>query len=247
MTENVTKVEIFIKELEEQITEGLDKDVQKLLGRLMTLLKYIQEDKYQYLLPHAKVAAKCLLLSTPNTKLAEQTIDSISFAVKGAHNPFAAVIRGGTPPTRVVLGLGILLYLAIPIMSMFWSDLTSNNNILGVDVSLLIMVSLAGAIGSIVSIMVRLHEFSNKREVDPSVLFFTGFFKPVVGAAFAMFVLSVIKAGLIPVKINPEVENYFYLALGFVSGFSERFAKDIASKTESIVGGENANKALKTD
>ncbi|MCK8044713.1 hypothetical protein MSG37_07445 [Shewanella sp. 1CM18E] len=241
MSENQLEVEKFISKLEGQITEGLDKEVQKLFGKLMNLLKYIREDDYQYLLGHARIAAKCLLLPSPNLQLAEKTIDSISFAVKGAHNPFVAIIRGGTPPTRVILGLGILLYLAIPLMTMFWPDLSKQDSILGVSVSLLIMVSLAGALGSIVSIMVRLHEFTTKKDADPSVLLFTGFFKPVVGAAFAMFVLSVIKAGLIPVKIDPDVENYFYLALAFVSGFSERFAKDVASKTEAIVGGRNVN------
>ena len=244
---DIDKVEGFIIELESQIPEGLDKDVQKHFGRLMNLLKYIKKDKYAYLLAHAKVAAKCLLLPTPNTKLAAETINSISFTVKGAHNPFIAIIRGGTPPTRVILGLGMLLYIAIPIMMVIWPSFKENQAILGVNTNLLIMVSLAGALGSIVSIMVRIHEFSNKKDVDPSVLFFTGFFKPVVGAAFAMFVLSVIKAGLIPVKIEPDAETYFYLALGFVSGFSERFAKDVAEKTESLVGGTDANKANAAD
>jgi hypothetical protein len=67
-------------------------------------------------------------------------------------------------------------------------------------------------------------------------LFFTGFFKPIIGTAFALFVFATLKAGLIPLAIDESVEGlYFFAALAFVSGFSERFAKDIAERAEQTV------------
>ena len=113
--------------------------------------------------------------------------------------------------------------------------ITGQKVIFGIDVSILLWVGLAGALGSIVSIMVRLQDFTLLPNGDPSILFFTGFFKPVVGASFALFVFAALKAGLIPVTIESDKEMYFFMALSFVSGFSERFAKDIATKTEQKI------------
>jgi hypothetical protein len=62
-------------------------------------------------------------------------------------------------------------------------------------------------------------------------------FKPVIGASFAMFVFSVLHAGLIPITIQDDKASYFFLALAFVSGFSERFARDIANNAERQVAG----------
>ena len=247
MAEQKCEVSAFIENLEEQITPNLDKKVQKLLGQLMNRLKYVKEENHKYLLPHAKLAAKSLFVDKPNIILAEKIIESISFAVKGSHNPLFSIIRGGTPPTRVILGLGVLLYFTIPVLLIIWPRILVQKDIVGIDTNLLIMLSIAGAIGSIVSIMVRIHEFEGKNETDPAVLFFTGFFKPVVGAAFAVFVFAVIQAGLIPVKIDLNVQSYFYLSLAFISGFSERFAKDIATKTEALIGKNNANNANAAD
>lgn len=81
MTEQKCDVELFIENLKDQISAELDKKVQKLLGQLMRQLKYVREEKYRYLLPHAKLASKSLLVEKPNIILAEKTIESISFAV----------------------------------------------------------------------------------------------------------------------------------------------------------------------
>jgi len=107
--------------------------------------------------------------------------------------------------------------------------------VLGLDSSLLILVGLAGALGSIVSIMVRIQDFGKAGDADQSVLFFTGFFKPVIGMSFALFVFAVLSAGILPITIEPEKSRYFFAALGFVSGFSERFASDVASRTEGVI------------
>ena len=101
--------------------------------------------------------------------------------------------------------------------------------------SLFVLVAIAGAVGSAVSIMVRIQDFMHLKNTDPSVLFFTGFFKPIIGTAFALFVFAILSSGLIPVTIDPAKARYFFAALAFVSGFSERFAKDVATRTEQTI------------
>jgi hypothetical protein len=55
--------------------------------------------------------------------------------------------------------------------------------------------------------------------------------------SFAMFVFACLNAGILPLSIKTDTPaaGYFFLALAFVSGFSERFAQDIASRAEKAV------------
>ena len=90
--------------------------------------------------------------------------------------------------------------------------LSNRDEILGIDASLLGLVAISGAIGSVVSILVRIEDFSGATHADPSILFFTGLFKPIVGIfGFSLFVFAVLSSGLIPVTINPGRERFFLL------------------------------------
>src|SRR5205823_9941195 len=73
-------------------------------------------------------------------------------------------------------------------------------------------------------------------EADPKAHFFTGALKPLVSIVFALFVWSAIKSHL--VTFNPVLttdEPFFYFALSFIAGFSERFAPDLANRAPPIV------------
>ena len=106
---------------------------------------------------------------------------------------------------------------------------------MGVLISMVELVTFAGALGSIISIMVRIQDFSSMRNVHPSILFFIGFFKPMIGMAFALFLFAAINSGIIPVTVDPESEVFFFAALSFVAGFSERFVRDMIEKTEESI------------
>ena len=48
--------------------------------------------------------------------------------------------------------------------------------------------------------------------------------------------VMILEAGLIPLGIaNTDQRMFFFLALAFVAGFSERLASDIVARTESGV------------
>jgi len=230
------RLEALTAEVKNGITPRMDEKVQEELGQLIGVLPYLRQSEYSHLIGAAEIAATALLSEQPNLKLAEEIRVRLSYRVRPPRNPLVAVIRGGTPPTRVIFGLGILLYFAIPFLYFLLPRLLVQEKIVGIETDYLLMVALAGAIGSIVSIMVRIQDFSGIGNVDPAVLFFTGFFKPIVGAAFALFVFAVLRSGLIPVTIKEGTDKYFFLALSFVAGFSERFAKDIVKTTEGQIG-----------
>jgi len=83
--------------------------------------------------------------------------------------------------------------------------------------------------------MVRIQDFEKVKTGDPSIPFLTGVFKPIVGTCFALFVYAFLNSGLIPISSQPQSSAYFFMALSFVAGFSERFARDIASQAEKSV------------
>ncbi|NOT97173.1 MAG: hypothetical protein HOP00_12820, partial [Nitrospira sp.] len=215
--------------------DGLDPKSQESLARLLGLLHDLRKPEYTSYLLEWEIAVRALLASPNNQKFADELSDRIRYRVRPSLNPIVSIIRGGSPPTRVILGLGTLLYFAIPGLIIYFPKLISQETIIGIESKMLVTVTLAGALGSIVSIMVRIQDFGKAANADQSVLFMTGFFKPVVGSSFALFIFAVIKAGLIPITITPGAETYFFIALAFVSGFSERFARDVATATERKV------------
>jgi|GEM_PF-3580400 len=104
------------------------------------------------------------------------------------------------------------------------------------------VVGASGALGSVVSILIRLKEFDVEfREIlDPVIPFLIGAFKPIIGASFGVFMYTLISSGLIPLDTNPtdatgRKEELFYFAIAFTVGFSERLAKDVIARAETTV------------
>jgi hypothetical protein len=97
----------------------------------------------------------------------------------------------------------------------------------------------SGGVGAIVSVMSRLT--SNKLRVDPSagplLVRLAGGFRPVVGAIFGLAIFVFVQATVLPVKITVTgiQLNYFYLAIAFLAGFSERFAQDAITRAGGVV------------
>lgn len=108
----------------------------------------------------------------------------------------------------------------------------------------IILAITAGTLGSVVSILIRIEDFQNRKYRDKLVPFFIGAFKPVIGAAFGLFLLAIYSSDLIVLNLtsnkNENSKGYFIFMLAFVAGFSERLARDIIIKTEDAVTGSRA-------
>jgi hypothetical protein len=108
--------------------------------------------------------------------------------------------------------------------------------------ALLILSAMAGATGSVVSIMLRLDQYRNPKYKETLLPVFVGAFKPAIGAFFGIFVFALISSTLLPITISKDetkpINRWLaFLAISFVVGFSERFANDVVSKAEQIVPG----------
>jgi hypothetical protein len=101
---------------------------------------------------------------------------------------------------------------------------------------------LGGAIGAVVSVMSRMS--SGSIELTPEsgkkTIRALGFMRPVIGGVFGAVVYVFLAGGVIDLVTAPkgEAELAFYGGLGFLSGFSERFAQDViaqgAAKTQPL-------------
>jgi hypothetical protein len=231
----VSRVDAIAEGIKGGIGSGQDESLQCEFARLTLILERLYRNLDLGEVVSAEIALKALVQDKPNLALAKEVLDKLEVRVR--RSVFTALLRMESAPTRVILGLGVLLYFGLPSGYFLFRQVSGVKDILGVNVSMLIGVALAGALGSVVSIMVRIHEFALAKVNDPSILFFTGFFKPIIGMSFAMFVFACLNAGILPlaIKVDSAAASYFFLALGFVSGFSERFATDVASLAEKSV------------
>ncbi len=119
-------------------------------------------------------------------------------------------------------------------------------NVLGMPIAVLALVAVAGLSGSVASIMVRLRDFAEIRGRTDLELFLIGLMRPILGVLFAWFVYAVVSAALLPLQIPTGKEAFFWAAVGFVAGFSERFAPDVAGETEGKILASRKAKASDT-
>ena len=218
-----------------EFTEAdLGDDAQNTLSDLILAMPYVERSADPYLVGAVEVAATALCARPQNPELARRLAKRIKRRVLFYR------ILGSSPSAAVALGLGLFFYLLAPFSLLVVEELRSIEfqKLLGTTLGMLLLVSLAGALGSIVSVMIRLQkDFSHAKAWEPLHFLFTGLFKPMVGMAFAIFVYVAFESGIIPVEVtagdgSQEEENLFFLAVAFLAGFSERFAEDIVEGVE---------------
>ena len=109
---------------------------------------------------------------------------------------------------------------------------------------ILVAVSM-GALGSAVSIIVRYNKFIEQSKEGESDLFFTGFFRPIVGMSFAIFAVALIESGvfsgIFTITKQQSRTVYLYMSIAFIAGFSERLVEDVVIKTENTLTGFSSN------
>jgi hypothetical protein len=91
---------------------------------------------------------------------------------------------------------------------------------------------IAGAIGAVVSVIQRINngKFTLDYDIGGRYAFFLGGLRPLIGGTFAMAISFAFTGGLLhlPVAVNESTDSrrLALLVLGFLAGFSERWAQD---------------------
>lgn len=100
-----------------------------------------------------------------------------------------------------------------------------------------------GAVGAVVSVLTRMASKGSDAFVDYEVgrpsLRRVGSFRPVIGAVLAVVLYFALESGLISLKTGEAgTTNYFYAALAFIAGFSERKARVLLGGATKMLGGD---------
>ncbi|MGN2612996.1 hypothetical protein GNP44_18835 [Aliivibrio fischeri] len=206
-----------------------DPDIQKELGLLICHIYTISKKRDEFLLKSAKIAYSSIIKEPCELNVIKQINENLAHRKKPPYDRM-------TPSTKVILGLCICFYFAFSLLIVGGTGFKVPDTFFGINSSLVLLAAGSGAIGSIVSIMSRVGEFVDLAHRDHMVYLFIGLFKPLIGMAFAVFVFCVVKAGIIPIDLGEQPrEELIIAALAFLSGFSERFAKDFTQKTEKVL------------
>lgn len=109
--------------------------------------------------------------------------------------------------------------------------------------------AIAGLLGSVASILLRIIDFKDTEYEDPLTPFFVGLFKPLIGLLFGIFIFTLITSNTL-IKIDflasqeqsksafisaKARQDLLIFSCAFLIGFSERFASDLLKKTGSSI------------
>lgn len=235
-----TRLENLTKSFKDAMKQK--KDVADVASYQNELAEFIQLtpciDCDDSLMVELEMAAEALSQDKPNITLASAIRKDLSKRMKKKRGPLA-LFAGGNPTVQVMYGLWTSITILITvIVGIIFLRGVSSVEFWKIVKHPLMLAALAGGAGGVTSLAVRVPEFARLSGTDFSVLFATGFFRPLIGSVFAIFVALIVFSGIIGfLKVGEGKEKVLYLILGFISGFSEIFARDILTKTEQTVGG----------
>jgi hypothetical protein len=153
-----------------------------------------------------------------------------------------------------LLGVAALIIAAILFLGMILSpdqELALARQINSIDSKWVnvVVAGIAGMLGSVVSLLMRISEFESTRGRSQMFLKLTGATLPIVGGIFGAFIASLFCAQIVNINIGEGgFEGGFsvwaFLVIGFLSGFSERFSRGFVQLAEKRLGGAGQSSGL---
>jgi hypothetical protein len=242
--DSAARVDKLLSDLKVEV-EGADQEIPaaEQLAELVNILPGVARSGTPHLIAVAEVTAAALMNPNTSPTIGKKLVGMLRGQI------WLYRLVGYSAPMATGLGLFIFFCLFLVLTPIFLDSLLINlaagiDAFLGVSLSVLILIGMAGALGSIVSVMTRIDGSVFKEgTAGPQAYVIIGLTKPIVGAAFALFVFALLQSPLVPLDIpQPSAENaqntagFLYLALAFVAGFSERFATGLATRAEQSTG-----------
>jgi hypothetical protein len=127
------------------------------------------------------------------------------------------------------------LFVLAPLLAWMFSQL----DVPGVEPTLFVACLVAGSFGAAMSVLIRMSggKFVVNHEVGREYVTNLGFARPFIGAIFALLLYFAFRGELlqqIQLPTGPKGELAFFVATGFLIGFSERFAKEIVKAAQPL-------------
>jgi hypothetical protein len=163
--------------------------------------------------------------------------------LRNLHDISAYAAQAGARQAQIVYLKGLMggllaLVLLAPVLALA----LPSAHVPGLDPRLFVGCLVAGSTGATMSVLMRMSggKFDVNHEVGREYVTRLGFARPYIGAVFALLLYFAFQGGLLQqvhVPDSPGGAFAFFVAAGFLIGFSERFAKDIVRSAESGAGG----------
>jgi hypothetical protein len=226
-----------------------------IIARLINITAKIDRaENAEVLYQQAEIAVSLLKNHANSCNTAALVLDDIDFSTS-RNSPVYLVVRG---LAWSVLFLFVGFVVVLGILSLLWSlssgqtwAVTVAGPIFSFISTPIIISAVFGVQGAIVSILMRLSDFEHDSRRSRPLLKMTGIMLPLVGAIFACVTCALFASGLINFgfatgELRPIDNAYFYVVLGFLSGFSERFTRGLLGSAEAIITAQSDKQLLST-
>lgn len=105
---------------------------------------------------------------------------------------------------------------------------------------MLVVALVGGSLGAFVSVLSRMSKGALQLQTDAGerLLRLLGSFRPLIGGIMGVAIGAMVVSGILPVKTpGAEAEPFFFFTLGFLAGFTERWAQDMVTGAQGRLGG----------
>jgi hypothetical protein len=225
---------------------GTQMSFYQLVGKYASLLPVLEGPDN---LRHSEMALMGMLaLQSGRTDIAQSILEEVRFLTSSSvalvyvmRGITRFVIFGGLAVVFVLYGFVFLYYFnSRPSMSQVQVALQTQK--FDPEVSKVAAAILFGCLGSVVSLLLRIGEFETMRGRSREFLVLSGATLPIVGGIFAAVIASLFSAKII--NLGSEFSIWLYIVIGFLSGFSERFTRNLLSMAENrLAGAPSRNRA----
>ena len=235
-------VESLLDRIRVTFSVEMDTEIQAEIAKLVGLLMEMPPKEVMSSRAYFELAFDGLAAKHPNMNLAvsiRRELEVIRDRKSQGVTRYISYICGSTPLNASISAMLSALALSLIILwIMIEGHRTLLQSIAGTalysslndgSVTLLIVAVHSAFVGGIVSILARIQDFLSRPMVSPPLLYISILRKPFLAAAFVVMVYSVLKVGLVSfpgVSFTGPTAPYMAWALGFLCGFSERFAQD---------------------
>jgi len=205
--------------------------------------------KYAGLLPvlelpsNAAFAATALLgafaLQAGRIKVADHIHEEVNFGTSNV-TALASVMQGilqFVGAVLLLLLLSFLIFLLIAIFS-YKPDSFAMPSFTS-EFAKVLIGGVFGCFGGVVGLLVRLHDFEIMKGKSRFFLRAYGATQVLIGGIFACVLGAIISAKIINISVggNSDLSTWFFVVLGFLAGFSERFTRNLLHVAEGHFGG----------
>lgn len=186
----------------------------------------------------AIVAATALEADPPRVPIAARIRRELAAETRVFRNP-ARVLARSAPSTLMLAGLIASLFsyglLVLAGSDLFAALIELDEDQTDLSRSEMVYVAIFGAMGSVISVLMRTIDLRRLRGLSGGMMFLVGFTRPAIGVGFALFAYLLIRSDVLAIEGGSEASLPFVLAVAFVAGFSERFGDRLVQRAGDVV------------